>query len=536
MDLIYNFVITRGKKGYYDNELKRIKSNYPKSSLPIPYMSEDGITVLSTSDKDLYSHLCSIGFIESLDVYKKNIHKDIEIQKQLIEIRSKAGDISEFVGPKGGFLDNKFAKWLHEESGYHFLRIRQTDDVYYYKDGIYVKYGKVEIENIIHDKVDNECVIQIHHINEIISYIKRSTIVDIDIMQMHSERVACKNGVVDIRTMKLHPHSPENYMFTMIPWNYNTDAECPEFDELIDKLLPIELEKYKLNIMIGYPLINSYIYNKIFFLEGVPGSGKTSLINIIQKVYGEGNNSHITLHNLINRPFMSAGLIGSYANFSGDASDERIKDAAILKVLSGESWMDLDMKNVALPIKYKNTAKLIIDTNNMPEFQMNDDGIFRRIIQISFRDPIQESEKTSDYKVKYETKFEMEGILLKAVQAANIILTDDNPFKSTSIILTKEAYENTRINVIDHFISSHVQLYTDPDHIEDNFEVMSDVWTSFKDYCEIQNIGSDRRPGVNIFYKSFVLKCNSIKKGQKWISRLNTNKVVYYGMRLINIM
>ena len=179
---------------------------------------------------------------------------------------------------------------------------------------------------------------------------------------------------------------------------------------------------------------------------------------------------------------MSVGLVNAYANFSGDASHEPIKDASILKVLSGESYIDLDVKNVALPLKYKNTAKLIIDTNNMPELKLEDDAIFRRIIQISFKTPIPESVKTSDYMTKYTTESEMMGLLTKAVSSANLIITSKDPFKSTSIAQTKAEYESRRVSIIDHFISAHIQLYTDPEHIAENFEPMADVWALFKEY------------------------------------------------------
>ena len=527
----YEFVIKKGKLGKYREEVKRLSHEYAKDELPIPAQSKYDGEVYQTTSKKLFTRLCDIGFCESMVDREIRIKNEITSDMVLQNEVSDLDDEFPFKGKKGGFLYNDFAEWLYNKSGHYFVRIRQTGELYYYKGGIYIPHGETYIEEIVQREVGDYVKVSTTHVNEIISYIKRRVLNEIDIIQIRSERLACKNGVIDLRTKELKPHSPDNYMFKMIPWNYEPDATCDEFDELINRLLPTEIDQYKFNIMLGYPLINSYIYNKIFFLQGKPGTGKSTVSNIIQQVYGSDNISNIGLHDLITVPFMRVGLLNTYANFSGDASDQSIKDAAILKTLSGESRLDINVKNIRLPIKLMNCSKLIIDTNNMPEFKLTDDAIFRRLIKITFDIVIEESEKTSNHIDKYLVKSEMEGLLRKAVDSAHNILTGDNPFKTTSIGESKEAYENSRKNIVDKFILNHIQIY--PKDFDDSYEIQADVWKKFTRFCKAQNIDREQMPNVNGFYKSFLLKSGIEKPKPHWIKSMGKSVNCYHGIKVL---
>lgn len=543
-DEVYKYVIEPRVKGEYDKEVKRITDKHgEKCPKPTHSDMEDGHRVEQTTSEKFRSKLIAIGLVKSLESVRANdIAEANERAKQLKldqlkvmgeqikEDKRQDNPNSRFIGEKGGFLSNDFSEWLYKESGHYFVRIRQTDELYYYKGGIYVPHGETYIEEIVQRKMSADVIVSSTHVTEIIRYIKRSVLKEIDIIQKRSERLACKNGVIDLRTKEIHKHSPNNYMFKMIPWDYVEGATCREYDLLVNKLLPDELERYKLYVMIGYPLINSYIYNKIFFMKGVAGSGKTTLSNIVQRIYGDDNVSNIGLHTLIQEPFMRVDLVNSYANFSGDASDQPIKDAAILKTLSGESRLSINVKNMRLPIRFTNVSKMIIDTNNMPEFNLRDDAMFRRIVQIDFKIPIKESEKTSNHIDKYLETSEMEGLLCKAVEAAHLILTYKNPFKSLSIAESKEAYENARFNLIDSFIDRHIQKY--PNHTDEEYEIQADVWQAFNFYVDNMDDNPSQRPNVQDFYNSFREKTGIEPKNQH-IPCDKTSKRCYHGIRLV---
>jgi P4 family phage/plasmid primase-like protien len=455
---------------------------------------------------------------------------DIKLQELKTIHESRRG--WEFITEKGEFDHVLFAQWLYQKSDHYFVRIRQTNELFYYIDGIYIPLGTTYIEEIIQDIMGWEVEISTYHVKEIIEYIRRLCTQELDIMSVVDNVVACKNGTVNLMTMELEKHSPENFIFKKIPWDYNIDAKCPKINVLVNKLLPEEEKIFKFHRMVGYTLINSYIYNRIYFLEGKGGAGKTTLVNILRYMLTEGNTSNIDLHNLIERDFMRAGLINSFANFSPDASRKPISDASVLKSLSGDGFLAIDKKNVADPINLKNKAKIIVDTNEMPGFDFKDDAIFRRVIMIHFNVIIKEKEKTADFMVDLVTKEEMEGLLLIGLNNAHAILTEKDPFKTLSVVETKAAYESATWNILDDFAVDHITIIKGAPDGEEVFALQTDLWQEFSSYMDDQGIPARGRWDVRKFNERLRDKYGLGKPISKKIDC--KNQKVYYDIKLYN--
>lgn len=522
----YKFVVKKGKTIKYNNILRVIKSQYSQSDIPVPDISVYNNDVFMTPNKKLYDYLIDIGYVVDLNKFKEFVKE--KRKKQDVDKLNK----NMFISEEGTFLYTVFSEWLYKKSDHYFIRIRQTDDIYYYKDGIYIPFGESFIEEIIQREIGWEAIITKNHVSEIVSYMKRLCTREIDIMTSHDNMITCKNGVVNLKTKVLSEHSPKNYAFHKVPWDYVPDAKCPVVDELTNRLVPENNQNDKIYNMIGYALIDSYIYNKIFFLFGPPGTGKTSITNIVAKLFGVDSVSNIRLDDLIKRPFMRIGLLNSCINFCGDASNTPIKDASIMKVLSGDGRMDVDMKNVAMPIKLQNRSKIVIDTNNMPDFDKRDLALHRRFVKIPFNVVLKESEKSADYMDALSTRKEMEGLLVKAIDAAHMILTTENPFKTMSVEEEQHDYEMQIWNVVDDFMATHIQIIpkiVDPDV----FTTQGDIWVQFKEFAKSKDISAADLPKVIGFNRQFRKKCDLDEAMGKTVK--GVTKRGYYTIKLINV-
>ena len=522
----YRYIVKKGKTMKYNQILKSVKHDYLKDDMPIPDISFHNKDVFMTPNKELYDYLIGIGYVTDLDEFKDQI----TARKQDKEDNIINGNT--FINEDGMFMYNVFAEWLYKESGHYFIWIRQTKTMYYYKDGIYIPFGETFIGEIVHQKIEWDALVTEKHVREIIKYIERACTRDIDIMNTHNDTIVCKNGIVNLQTKEITPTGPENYAFHRVPCNYNPDAKCPEIDGLITKLIPNSKQATKVYTMVGYTLIDSYIYNKIFFLFGLPGTGKTTITNIVTKMLGINSVSDVRLHDLISRPFMRVALIDSMVNFCGDASNAPIKDASILKILSGDGRMDVDMKNVPLPLKLQNCSKIVIDTNSMPEFDRRDKALHRRFVKIPFNVVVAEADKSADYMKSLSTESEMEGLLARAVDEAHLILTTENPFKSLSIDDEQSDYEDQIWNVVDEFIATHIQII--PEMVDpDIFETQGDIWVQFKAFCDDKNMSIIDVPRVREFNKMLRAKC---KLGTTVVTTRNSvSKRVYHTVKLINV-
>lgn len=94
------------------------------------------------------------------------------------------------------------------------------------------------------------------------------------------------NGLLDVKTRRLIPHSPSYYFTYVLPYSFDPLAECPTWEEFLKNIscgrqaIMDCLEEF-----IGYCLLGGeYYINKILILAGDGSNGKTTLINVMRKI------------------------------------------------------------------------------------------------------------------------------------------------------------------------------------------------------------------------------------------------------------
>jgi len=118
----------------------------------------------------------------------------------------------------------------------HFATLEDTEEVYYYCNGKYVSGGEVLIGKIVQEafrKVEVHARLSKHYVNEIIGHIQRSTYVRRSEFDKDLWIINVKNGLLDLRTLELKPHSPEYYSMIQIPVEWDPNAYCPIWDKFI---------------------------------------------------------------------------------------------------------------------------------------------------------------------------------------------------------------------------------------------------------------------------------------------------------------
>ncbi|MDH7556388.1 MAG: DUF5906 domain-containing protein [Candidatus Methanosuratincola sp.] len=92
------------------------------------------------------------------------------------------------------------------------------------------------------------------------------------------------------------------------------------------------------------------------------------------EILGHENIATITLSDLINNRFKMAELNNKLANIADDIGYDRLRNAAQLKMLTGNSHINAE-KKFKDPFKFKNYAKMIFSANEPPEFEETSDAI-----------------------------------------------------------------------------------------------------------------------------------------------------------------
>ena len=98
------------------------------------------------------------------------------------------------------------------------------------------------------------------------------------------------SGVYDIETEEIYQHSEELYCFDAPVYNYTTIAPSGWL-QFISKLFPSQQEQLLLQVFFGLSLSNipNNEYQQLLWLEGAPGTGKSTILTILQNLLGAKN-------------------------------------------------------------------------------------------------------------------------------------------------------------------------------------------------------------------------------------------------------
>jgi putative DNA primase/helicase len=192
------------------------------------------------------------------------------------------------------------------------------------------------------------------------------------------------NGVYDLSTNKLLPHS-HNYKFkTVIPHNYIPEACCPFWNEFLNNFTLGRCDlKNILQEFLGY-CISGFPYDQFsiaLILFGEGANGKSTLVRIIQLLVGGNNHSACVISDIGKNRFTSAHLSRSLVNISEEEPPHVFSNTDYFKKLTGGSPIYAEDKGKD-GYNFNNRSKLIITYNRLPKIADDSFGFKRRLLII----------------------------------------------------------------------------------------------------------------------------------------------------------
>lgn len=234
--------------------------------------------------------------------------------------------------------------------------------------------------------------------------------------------VPCANGVFDLKTKQLRPFRANDFFTWKLPWKYDTQTKSKLVVPLVESFLP-EGETVTLYELMAYCLYRDYCYPKVFFLFGRGSNGKSVFAKILEGLLGKENISHITLDGIQKERFAGSGLYGKLANICGELEYVEIQKTGLLKQLCGGDTITADRK-YREPINFRNYAKLIFLTNEVPQSCDTTEAFYRRLFLIEFPKKFEENPQL-EVEVGQAGEDEYSALLAKVVGAL-ITLKEQN--------------------------------------------------------------------------------------------------------------
>lgn len=197
------------------------------------------------------------------------------------------------------------------------------------------------------------------------------------------------NGVYDLNAGGFREFRADDLFTFKLPHRYNPAAKARYLPEVIGNLLP-EAETVTLYELIAYCLWRDYPYQKVFFLLGGGGNGKSLFTQtILSHFLGKENVTQTGLQSLQEERFATAQLYRKLANVAGESPYCDLKDTETLKALCGWDVLEADRKYLAT-VKFKNHAKLIFVCNQLPKTHDTTDAFYRRPFIVEFPNQFQD--------------------------------------------------------------------------------------------------------------------------------------------------
>lgn len=275
--------------------------------------------------------------------------------------------------------------------------IKRNDESIYMYNGIYYNVlRKNDLKKIIYKfMVDNNILdaFKTNVINDIIQSLKSNFNIETVEMDNYDNLLNVNNGIVNIETGELVPHSDKYNFSYVIDVDYDPKAQdCTYFLGLLSKIFNNENDTISNICRIGgYLLYPKNEIEKMFFFLGDGANGKSILLEIYKLFFPKKNISCLSLQQLSSDSFLRSQLLKSRVNVASETKGGKIDSEELKKIVSGEP-ITVNVKYDE-PINFIPFTKIIIASNTKPYFNDTSHGIMRRLHIIEFKSIFMDKEE-----------------------------------------------------------------------------------------------------------------------------------------------
>jgi putative DNA primase/helicase len=248
------------------------------------------------------------------------------------------------------------------------------------------------------------------------------------------EVVNVANGLLNLRTRELLPHSPEHRSPIQLPVSYDPSATCPVIDKFVAEVFPSDAIDLAYEIH-GWLMVPYTSIQKAILLLGEGGNGKSTFLTMLTAFLGRHNTSAVSLHRLESQRFSVARLVGRLANICADLPSEHLSGTSIFKAITGGDTVDAERK-FCEGFEFEPYSRLVFSANSPPRSQDSSDGFFDRWCVVPFdrriRGTGQEIPK-AELDARLSAPSELSGLLNRAVEGWHRIQVQGRLTESESV-------------------------------------------------------------------------------------------------------
>ncbi|MBR5765802.1 MAG: hypothetical protein IKX95_03365, partial [Lachnospiraceae bacterium] len=385
------------------------------------------------------------------------------------------------------------AKYFRENQ--HMLSVRDSGrggvQRYVYKDGCYRPYADEMIKGVIKGYITDydESILHMRDVNEVFQQlITDLNFVNSDQINTDENLINFANGLLDVRTLTLIPHSPEVLSTIQLPCEWTgEETETPVFDGFMGTLTDWDIETEELLLeFIGVCLSNvkGWRMKKALFMVGPGDTGKSQLKSLTELLLGKGNYVAIDLGEIEAR-FGTGNIYGKRLAGSSDMSFMTVDELKTFKKCTGGDSLFAEFKGLN-GFEFVYNGLLWFCMNKLPRFGGDDgDWVYNRIIQVECKNVI--PLESQDKHLLDKLYAERQGIIFKAIRSLKSLIDNGYRFhEPESVQVARKAYHDENNTVIAFFNDCMIER---PDGKVKDGCTTGKVYKVYQEWCRDNNHG-----------------------------------------------
>ena len=252
-------------------------------------------------------------------------------------------------------------------------------------------------------------------VNALFGMLKLSCVIREDGFKARQNCICFLNGVLDMDTFELLPHSPDYHLQSGRDVSWDEHAKAPVFEQYLQSIFRDDEDKdVKIQFVkewMGLCLIPETKYEKFVVCVGAGGNGKSVLLKLMPELLGHENVYSAPIQRLGNKRAL-AELHGKLLLSSSEINENAVLDDGILKQIVSGDTVEAERK-YEHPFTFTPCARIMLATNHLPKLRDVTHAFFRRLVLIEFNRIF--SAEEMDMNLSAKLKAELAGIFVIAV-------------------------------------------------------------------------------------------------------------------------
>jgi len=267
----------------------------------------------------------------------------------------------------------------------------------------------------------------------------RVTVVESD-FQIPEGTLPFRNGMLDMETRKFRPFEKGDFVRETILTDFSPKAKCPKWLKTVDYLTGGDagLARY-IQQVFGF-LVSSETMRGIFYLVGVPNSGKNTLVCTLGDIMGRAlvsNASKALIHVSKNDDDEQAArrhlaLVGRRFVWIDETSQKDVVDSQKFKSIASHRTSLQARRLRQDAFQFENHAKVVVMSNYPPKIDPDDEAAWDRVVYVPFQNKIPDSVRRPDF--RDELIAEADGILAWCIAGFGDYLKNGRKFLVPEVV------------------------------------------------------------------------------------------------------